>query len=258
MKLDNAMMRRLQNKSAQGKMEVQTSAATHKGIGLKSLYFGLVTILAAVISYVMFYKFLDTGNGEALYVLLMIASFSFIPMLVLSVIISFAPKTVVVCGTLYSLLQGLFLSVLVALVDMAYPGIFLAAVLGTLIVFCVALLFSRVFGAKVSSKLLLGLYIVIVALALTELVLWVLSLCGVYAFGAIWWIQLISCAFCIVMGTIMLMADFQTAESMVNQGVDKSYEWNVGFAIVTTLVYLYLEILELLIRIAMIFGRKKN
>ena len=55
-------------------MEVQTSAATHKGIGLKSLYFGLVTILAAVISYVMFYKFLDTGNGEALYVLLMIGS----------------------------------------------------------------------------------------------------------------------------------------------------------------------------------------
>lgn len=239
-------------------MDVKTSAATHKGIGLKSLYFGLVTILAAVVSYIMFYKFLDTGNGEALSVLLMMALFSFIPMLILSFVISFAPKTVAVCGTLYCLIQGLFLSVLVALVDIAYPGLSLAAVLGTLIVFCVALLFSRVFGAKVSSRFLLGLYIVFAALALTEGVLWLLSLCGLYTYSTIWWLQLITCAFCVIMGAVMLMADFQTADNMVKQGVDKSYEWNVGFAIVTTLVYLYLEILELLIRLAMIFGKNKD
>lgn len=54
------------------------------------------------------------------------------------------------------------------------------------------------------------------------------------------------------------MSDLQSAEAMVTGGIDKRYEWNVAFAIVTTLIYIYLEILELLVRIAAIFGRNKN
>ena len=54
------------------------------------------------------------------------------------------------------------------------------------------------------------------------------------------------------------MGDLQSAEAIVAGGVDKSYEWNVSFAIVTTLIYIYVEILELLVRLAAIFGRNKD
>lgn len=56
----------------------------------------------------------------------------------------------------------------------------------------------------------------------------------------------------------MLMADFQTAENMVNRGVDKKFEWNVGFAIITTVVYVYINVLELIIRLMLIFGRHND
>ena len=258
MKIDNLMMRGLQKKSSQGAMDVQTTAATHVGIGLKSLYYGLVTIVTAAVCYVLFYKFLGEENDAALTILLISAIASSIPLFILSIIISAAPKTVPVCGTIYCAIQGLFLSVMVALVDLALPGISLAAVLGTLILFCVALLFSRVLGARISNKLLLGLMTALCTIALTELVLWILSLIGLYTYTAIWWLQLVSCAIGVIFGTVMLMNNFQAAEDMVNRGVDKRYEWNVGFAIVTTLIYLYLEILELLIRIALATNKKKK
>lgn len=258
MKMNNAAMRGLSKKVNGGSMDVKSTPATHAGIGFKSLYFGLITVVTLVTSYVLFYKFLGVGNEEALSVLLLLAGLSGLPMFILSLVISFAPGTVKVCGTLYCILQGLFLSVLVALVDLALPGVSLAAVLGTAVLVVVALLFSRVLGAKVSSKLTLGLMTVVCTLALTEGILWILSLCGVYAFGALWWIQLIACGVCIIWGTVMLMADFQTAENMVNRGVDKKFEWNVGFAIITTVVYVYINVLELIIRLMLIFGRHND
>ena len=78
------------------------------------------------------------------------------------------------------------------------------------------------------------------------------------SFTAYWWLEIIISAICIILATIMLMGNLQSADGMVAGGIDKSYEWNVSFAIVTTLIYIYVEILELLIRLAAIFGRNKN
>ena len=103
-----------------------------------------------------------------------------------------------------------------------------------------------------------GVIIAFISLLLVSAVAGVIYAFNSSFFGAYWWIEIIVSAVCIILATIMLMSDLQSAEAMVTGGIDKRYEWNVAFAIVTTLIYIYLEILELLVRIAAIFGRNKN
>lgn len=56
----------------------------------------------------------------------------------------------------------------------------------------------------------------------------------------------------------MLMWDMQNIDYLVKSGADKKYEWNVAFSLVTTLIYLYVEMLELLLRLVMLFGKNKK
>ena len=105
-----------------------------------------------------------------------------------------------------------------------------------------------------------GLMVAFFSLLIVELVMWMLTAFGVisYESSTLWWIQLAISAICVIWATIMLTWDLQNIDYLVQSGADKKYEWNVAFSLVTTLVYLYLEILELLLRLVMLFGNKKN
>ena len=105
-----------------------------------------------------------------------------------------------------------------------------------------------------------GLMVAFFSLIIVELVIWMLTAFNVISYESttLWWIQLAISAVCVIWATIMLTWDLQNIDLLVQSGADKKYEWNVAFSLVTTLVYLYLEILELLLRLVMLFGNKKN
>ena len=98
------------------------------------------------------------------------------------------------------------------------------------------------------------------SLIIVQLVMWALSAFGVFTYAETFyfWIQLGISAVCIIWATIMLTWDLQNIDILVQSGADKKYEWNVAFSLVTTLVYLYVEILELILRLLMLFQRNKN
>ncbi|MEG1706782.1 MAG: Bax inhibitor-1/YccA family protein, partial [Clostridia bacterium] len=54
------------------------------------------------------------------------------------------------------------------------------------------------------------------------------------------------CALSIVYATIMLYFDFENISGLVNRGMDKKYEWTVAFGLITTLIWMYIRILQLL------------
>ena len=151
---------------------------------------------------------------------------------------------------------------LVFSVDLAYPGIALAAVLGTLIVFVLCVALNKLLEVRISGKVMRVALISFVSLVVLELGLFVASLFVTELNGlftqAYLWIQLAISAVCIIYATILLMWDLQTADAIVQSGADKKHEWMVAFSIVVTLVYLYVEILELLLRLLAIFGRRSN
>ena len=179
-------------------------------------------------------------------------------LVIIALVIAVVPSTVKVLGAIYAVLQGGLLGLLSLFVDIFYPGIAFAAFLGTAIVFMVSIAVNRLFQVRISSRFMRGLMVAFFSIVLVQLVMWVLSLVGVFNYTAILWIQLIASVLCIIWATIMLSWDLQNIDYLVQSGADKKYEWNVAFSLVTTLIYLYIEILELLIRIAALFGNKNK
>ena len=259
MRTSNFAVNNLQNKANNGQMAVGENSmpASMTGIIVKSAIYGLITIAATLITYFIMNNALATGDADSLNVLLILAAVAGVPMFILSLVIGFVPRSAMICGFIYTALQGILLGVMVCLIDLVLPGISLVAVLGTGIVFVVALLLNKVLEVRISSGFLRGVVIAFISLLLVSAIIGVIYAVNP-SFAAYWWLEIIISAICIILATIMLMGNLQSADAMVAGGIDKSYEWNVSFAIVTTLIYIYVEILELLIRLAAIFGRNKN
>lgn len=258
MRVGNPSLRRWVKKSSSGEMDIETNAATYGGIYLKAALYAIITIIAAVATEVGVLYALGTGNYEALVYVGIAAAVSAIPLLIIALIIAFVPSTVKVLGVIYAAVQGALLGLFATLIDMFYPGIALAAFLATAVVFLVSLLVNKLCRVRISSGFVRGLMVAFFSLFAIELVMGMLSLFGVFNAAAYFWVQFIVCALSIIWATLMLFWDLQNIEIMVQTGADKKYEWNVAFSLVTTLIYLYIEILELFLRLAAIFSKNKN
>lgn len=63
-----------------------------------------------------------------------------------------------------------------------------------------------------------------------------------------------SCAF-VVIGALMLLVDFDAIEQCVENNLPKKREWMAAFGLAFTIIYLYLKILDILMKL---FGRKRS
>ena len=69
------------------------------------------------------------------------------------------------------------------------------------------------------------------------------------------WVQLAISAVMILWASFMILVDLNNMKLLVDYGADKKYEWYAAFSLVTTLMWLYIEILELLAKIALLSKR---
>lgn len=257
MRMGNPAIRRFTKKVESGQFEGAGNGATYLGVYLKAALYGALTIVAAVVTELLVLHFIATGDVAALITVGIAAFVCLVPMLIISLIIAFKPATVKVLGCIYAVIQGGLLGLLATMVDLYYPGIALAAFLGTAIVFLVALVINSVFKVKISSKFTRGLMVALLSLIAVQLIMFVLSLFGVFNYVQYMWVQIGISALCIIWATVMLFWDLSNIDYIVQSGTDKKYEWNVAFSLVTTLIYLYIEILEVLVRLAALFSRNK-
>lgn len=257
--MGNPALRRIMKKSDGGAYGVESEAATYKGVYLKAGLYGFLTIAAAMIVELILFKVLYTGDAEQIagaFATVGIAlAVSIVPMLIIALVIAFVPSTVKVLGCVYALLQGAMLGITALFVDLVYPGIAFAAFLGTMFVFVISLVVNGVFKVRISSKFIRGMIVTFVSIALVQLVMWVLSLFGIFDYRTYNIIMLAASALCIIWATAMLFIDLNNIDYIVATGADKKYEWIVAFSLVTTLIYLYMEILEILVRIASLFSK---
>lgn len=261
MRIGNPSVRRWVAKSQQGKLGVEVQPATYGGVIKKTLLFAAVTLLSAISVMAIFYGAIMGKIEPDILVLTLVGVLSSaIPMLIVSLIITFVPSTVKVLGFVYAVMQGALLGVVAFVAELAFPGVAWAALLGTVIVFVLCIVLNKMLSVRVKSSFVRGMLIAMISFIFVELIWSILAFTGVYnisASPAFLWIQLALSVFCIVWATVMVLFDLQCVDDLVNYQADKRYEWNVAFALVTTLVYLYLEILELLVRLLAIFGKRK-
>ena len=255
----NPNLRRVVKGSEDGKYSTEDNTiVTMKGMAWKSVVLCIVTIISAVASAMLLYYFIDTGNASALTTLIMILAFSAIPLIIISIVIAFCPKAAGVLGFVYCVLEGIVMGVISAMFDMfVLPGIALMAFLGTCVVFLVSWLVFNVIGKKLSSKFVKFVLISFISLVLLEGVGYLLSM-FVPVFAAVFdniWVQLAISAVMILWATFMLLIDLNNMKLLVDNGADKKYEWYAAFSLVTTLMWLYLEILELLAKLALLAKR---
>ena len=157
---------------------------------------------------------------------------------------SWAPFT----SPIYAALEGLFLGGVSALFEARFPGIAIQAVgltFGTLFVLLLAYSSGLI---KVTQKFRLGVVAATGGVALFYLLTMVLGFFGIH-FVALYGSGLMGIGFSLLVvciASLNLVLDFDFIEQGVNNGAPKFMEWYGAFGIMVTLVWLYLEILNLL------------
>lgn len=169
--------------------------------------------------------------------------------LVLVLAISFKPDLAPFISPVYAVVEGIFLGITSMFFEQLYPGIVMQAIGGTLSVFLVMLSLYRTNIIKVNDRFrtivisaTLGIvFFYIVSMALR----WIfhIEIPLIYDSG---WVGIGFSLFVIVIASLNLALDFDFISSNIERGASKNREWYGAFALLVTIIWLYVEILRLL------------
>ncbi len=171
--------------------------------------------------------------------------------LILALITVFKKTWAPVTAPAYALFEGAFLGGLSGLMEMKFPGIVLQAVGLTFGVLACMLVAYRTGLIKVTQKFRMGLVAATGAVLLVYLATFILGLFGAgvpYIHGS----GTIGIGFSVVVviiAALNLVLDFDLIERGAQAGAPKVAEWYGAFALMVTLVWLYIEILRLLAKL---------
>jgi len=166
---------------------------------------------------------------------------------VVALVVIFKPAWAMVGGPVYAMLQGLAMGAISANFNRAYPGIAFQAVgisFGVLTVMLVAYTSGLV---RATEKFKMGVLVATGGIALFYLGSFIMSFFGfsnpALASGPI---GIAFSLFVVVIAALNLVLDFAMIEESADRGAPQYMEWYGAFALMVTLVWLYLEILRLL------------
>jgi uncharacterized YccA/Bax inhibitor family protein len=168
--------------------------------------------------------------------------------LVFALATTFKPNWSPITAPLYAICEGLALGGISALFEMSYHGIVIQAVGLTLAVAFGMLVLYRTGIIKVTDRLRRMIFAATTGILLFYLVTWVVSFFGVdtslvYGHSGL----SIGISLLIVgIAAFNLVLDFDIIAQQTAVGAPRFMEWYGAFALMVTLVWLYLEILRLL------------
>jgi len=172
--------------------------------------------------------------------------------LILAIATSFKPTWSPITAPLYAACEGVLLGIVSAYFEMRYPGIVLQAVGLTFAVTLSMLLGYKSGWLQATPALRKGLMIAMGGIFIFYMVVMVAGFFGIHPPGFINGGGPLGIAFSLfVVGiaAMSLILDFDLIESAARQGLGKYMEWYGAFALMVTLVWLYMEILRLLSKI---------
>ncbi len=213
--------------------------------GTMNKTFLLFLLLLASAAYV-WDRFVTMGSGQGL----MMVGFlgGFILALVTAFKVTWSPYT----APLYAVFEGLALGGLSAYFEAMYPGIVMRAVALTFGVFFVMLFLYRSRIIRPTQRFTMGVMAATGGIALVYLVSWIASMFGAHV-GFLYGNSTFSIGlslFIVVIAALNLVLDFAFIEKAAEQGAPKYMEWYGAFGLMVTLVWLYIEILRLLSKLA--------
>lgn len=221
----------------------RNDAMTVQGTVYKALMLLTLVILSAGWTWMKFFK--AGGNAAVVQPWILVGVFGG---LIMAIVTVFKKDWSAVTAPIYAVLQGLFIGGISAQLETVYSGIVIQAAgltFGTLFAMLLAYQSGLI---KPTEKFKMGVVAATGGIMLMYLVGFVLSFFGVQA-SFLYSNSLLSIGislFVIVIAALNFIIDFDLIEQGTNQGVPKYMEWYGAFALMVTLIWLYIEFLRLL------------
>jgi uncharacterized YccA/Bax inhibitor family protein len=168
---------------------------------------------------------------------------------IVALIAIFNPKSSPVTAPIYAALEGLFLGGISVLFNMKYPGIVPTAVGLTFGVMAAVLIGYRAGFLRATPQFQAGVIAATLGVCLFYAVLAVLRIFNVQFGYFMWeggWLSIVVSLIVVAIAAMNLVLDFDLIEDGAARQAPKFMEWYGAFGLMTTLVWLYLEILRLL------------
>lgn len=214
---------------------------------------GLMLLLVIAAALFTWNKFFNVGNPET-------AMSTVVPWLltggigglITALVTVFRPQSSGISAPIYAVFEGLLLGGLSAMFESMHSGIVMRAVALTLAVFAMMLFLYRSGIIKVTRKFMMGVLAATAGVALVYFVSFIAGFFGAnleFLHGS----SNFSIGFSLVVvgiAALNLVLDFAFIERAAGSGAPKYMEWYGAFGLMVTLIWLYLEILRLLAKLA--------
>ena len=227
-----------------------SASCTLPGIFGKTLLLVLVALAGAVAAIAFLFRLTDENIGTFL-ILLVVSS---ITALVSCLIARFSVTLCPVFSFIYCISEGFLLGVISLIVDLYYGGVAITALIATVVVTITLGILYFTGIVKVGHKLKAFVIACLIGMVVLALVNIILNATGFTGAGEViygstplgWAISIIAVLF----ACALLLFDFDYCADMVERELDKKYEWRAAFILTVGIIYLYLKILEILVKIA--------
>lgn len=237
----------LNNRSLQPSLELSENehSMTINGTILKTCLLGI--LMFVTFAYTWYLQL--TGFGDKA---VMLYHGGLIGGLLLAIFICFAPKnkSLIITTPLYALCEGLVLGYFSAYVNQIVPGVASQAALGTMFALFGMFILYKTGMVKATEKFRMVIMNSTFAIFGIYLLQFILSFFNI-VIPQIFTNSPIGIGFSILVVAIAsfnLIIDFDNIETFSNK-VNKNYEWYFGFSLLVTIIWMYIEILNLLLKL---------
>jgi len=219
----------------------KTEYISLNGVVNKSAILILITFVSSLISFYYIHSPL---------IIILTSTVGVIIMLILFVWAYFDfnhPQVVKYLSLIYAVVEGLCIGVISCMFESSYDGIVSQALFATFGIFLIMLFIYKYGVIKITNKF----KAVIISTTLGITLYYIISIALIIFFDIhlpTFKSGLIGIGFSLFVGTIAslnLLLDFNMIEKMVKNQFPKDFEWYCAFALLTTLIWIYIEILIL-------------
>ena len=223
--------------------------ADYAGVFAKCLYFLGAVFLGVALSFLLQFAFASREGFSA--PALVGGIVALVGTVLFPFISSFFPRTTPVTGALGCASMGYLLSAIGLLLPEWQGIVHLAMVLTFGIVLSMALIYF-LGGLRISSRGKRVLYSILTAYCITSLLTVICAFLPPFRaisllFATHPLIVILSGLIGVALATVFLMFDFEAVRDTVENRLPKSHEWVASYSLVFTVVWLYMEVLNLLL-----------
>ncbi len=230
---------RFNNQQILGEAPMTASGAINKAF----ILFAILAVAAGAMVYQAYMGFADkvmitTGIG-------LVAGF------ILALIISFVPKTAPYLSPVYAFAEGACLGGISILLEVQFPGIALQAIAGTFGALFVMLFLFKTKIIKVTEKFRSTIFIAMITILGMYLINFIMGFFGSglpFLVGSSP-ISIAISGVIVLVAAFSLLLDFDFIQKAEENLLPKHFEWYSAFGLMVTLVWLYVEILNLLAKL---------